>query len=184
MSAIDDLRAEHEGIRLMLQILENVCERLESGKRVDPDHLERIVEFFSIFADKCHHAKEEEMLFPEMEKSGIPKESGPIGVMLSEHEEGREFVKGMKEGVAKIKAGGPFAAVQLTGSARKYVDLLSRHIDKENNVLFPMADNVVSKETQDRLQESFEALERERIGIGKHEEFHSLLHHLKKVYLD
>jgi len=183
MTATEDLRAEHEGIRVMLRILAKVCETLESGKKVDQNHLEGIIEFLTVFADKCHHGKEEEMLFPELEKSGISKDRGPIGVMLSEHDEGRGFVRGMKEGVGKIKAGGPFAATQFTGSARKYIDLLSRHIDKENDVLFPMADEVLSKETQDRLRENFETLERVKIGAGKHEEFHALIHQLKGVYL-
>jgi hemerythrin-like domain-containing protein len=60
----------------------------------------------------------------------------------------------------------------------------SRHIEKENDVRFPMADKKLSKETQDQLQESFDALEKERIGVGKHEEFHSLLSELKQSYLD
>ena len=97
MTPAEQLREEHQGITLMLKILEKVCAKMEAQGKVNPDHLERIVEFFRIFADKCHHGKEEDLLFPEMEKAGIPREKGPIGVMLAEHSQGRGFVQGMAE---------------------------------------------------------------------------------------
>ncbi|MGZ3514415.1 MAG: hemerythrin domain-containing protein [Thermodesulfobacteriota bacterium] len=184
MAGTEDLKAEHEGIRLMLQVLNKICEILESGKAVDSIHLDRIMEFLTVFVDRCHHGKEEDFLFPELEKQGISKGDGLIGVLLTEHEEGRGFVKRMAEGVEKIKGGGSFGFFLFKDNSRKYTELLSRHIEKENDILFPMADKGLSREIQDWLQKSFDALEKERIGIGKHEEFHSLLSELRKIYLD
>jgi hemerythrin-like domain-containing protein len=74
MTPTEQLKEEHEGIQLMLRILDKVCQRLASGVRVDTGHLEKILEFIKVFADKCHHGKEEDLLFPEMGKAGIPKE--------------------------------------------------------------------------------------------------------------
>jgi len=106
MKATEELRKEHSAIEVMLGILEEISARLESGAKVDPDHLERILEFIRIFADKCHHGKEEDFLFPAMEKAGIPREGGgPIGCMLSEHDMGRERVKGMTEALARFRGG-------------------------------------------------------------------------------
>lgn len=68
------------------------------------DH-DRIVQFFQVFADKCHHGKEENLLFPELERSGSPKERGPIAVMLAEHEQGQSFVKGRAEGLSDYNKG-------------------------------------------------------------------------------
>ncbi len=79
MTPTEQLKEEHQGIQLMLSILEKVCQRLESGGKVETGHLEKVLEFIQVFADKCHHGKEEDLLFPEMEKAGIPKEQGPIG---------------------------------------------------------------------------------------------------------
>ncbi len=183
MTSTDQLKEEHQGILLMLKILEKVCEKLESGEKVDPDHLARIVEFFRIFADKCHHGKEEDLLFPEMEKSGVAKERGPIGVMLVEHDQGRAYVRGMGEASARYKKGDPSASAEFAKNARDYIALLTQHINKENNILFPMGDRVLSGEKQRELVEAFESLEREKIGAGTHEEFHKLLHHLQEVYL-
>ena len=95
MSATQQLKDEHEGILLMLRILDKIAAKIEAKGSVDPHHLERIVEFLQVFADRCHHGKEEDLLFPEMEKAGIPREKGPIGVMLMEHDQGRAYVRGM-----------------------------------------------------------------------------------------
>jgi len=150
---------------------------------VEGNHLERIVEFFRVFADKCHHGKEEDLLFPAMEKAGVPKERGPIGVMLAEHQQGRGYVRGMAEDIDRQKKGDPKALVDFAQNAQNYVALLTQYIKKEDNVLFPMGEKVLSKETQQDLVEGFEKIEVERIGEGTHEEFHKLLRHLEKIYL-
>lgn len=183
MIPTEELKQEHEGILLMLRVLDRVAAKIESGEKADADHLEKMVEFLRVFADRCHHGKEEDLLFPEMEKSGIPKERGPIGVMLMEHEEGRGFIRKMGEAAGKIKKGDPSARAEFARNARGYVALLRQHIEKENNILFPMGDRVLPREKQDQLVEGFETLEREKIGAGTHEEFHNLLHQLQELYL-
>lgn len=183
MRPTDNLKDEHTAIKLMLQILDKVCQELESGKEVNYDHLTQIVDFIKIFADKCHHGKEEDLLFPSLERTGMPHDKGPISIMLMEHNIGRNYVGGMSEAADKYKAGNRQESARFVENARNYIALLTQHIRKENEVLFPMADMRLSEEDQKRLLEDFEKLETERIGIGKHEELHRLLHHLKDIYL-
>ncbi len=183
MKATEQLKAEHEGIRLMLSILERVCERLESGQKVEPGHLDGMLEFFKVFVDTCHHGKEEDFLFPAMEAAGVPKEGGPIGVMLMEHEKGRGCVREMGRAASGRKPGSQGEAGKFIQPSRDYIGLLTQHIDKENNVLFVMADQRLSEERQEGLYRSFERLEVERIGEGRHEAFHRLLDDLKRIYL-
>ncbi len=183
MTPVEQLKEEHQGILLMLKILEKVAAKLEAKEKVDLNHLERIVEFLRVFADRCHHGKEEDLLFPAMEKAGVPKEQGPIGVMLAEHQQGRGFIKGMAEALDRQKKGDPKALPSYTENARNYIALLTQHIKKEENVLFPMGEKVLSKKTQEELVEGFEKIEVERIGEGTHEEFHKLLHQLQDIYL-
>jgi hemerythrin-like domain-containing protein len=183
MKPTEQLKEEHQVIKLMLRIAEKVCEKLESGEEVDPEHLERIVEFIRVFADKCHHGKEEDLLFAAMEEAGIPRKGGPIGVMLTEHDMGRGYVKGMSEAIARYKAGDGKASTAIAQNARDYIALLTQHIDKEDNILYPMADMHLSEDQQKELLEGFERVEHEEIGVGKHEQFHKLLEHLKQVYL-
>ena len=183
MKATEQLRAEHEGIRLMLRIMEAICLKLESGDRVDPEHLEKIVEFLRVFVDRCHHGKEEDLLFPAMEAAGVPKQGGPLGVMLAEHDIGRGHVRDMVAALERYRAGDGQAALQLATHAREYIAFLNQHIEKENNVLFPMADAHVPASEHDQLYEDFEKLEEEQIGPGVHEQFHKLLDQLSKTYL-
>jgi hemerythrin-like domain-containing protein len=77
-------------------------------------------------------------------------------------------------------AGSDGAAFARAG--RGYIALLTQHIQKENNVLFPMADRVLSVETQARLEHEFEAMEEKVVGAGKHEQYHAMLHRLKAEY--
>ncbi len=184
MKATEQLRAEHEGIKLMLRILEAICVRLDRGEKIDPEHVSKIIEFFRVFVDKCHHGKEELLLFPVMEAAGVPKQGGPLGVMLAEHDIGRGHVRGMAEALEQYKSGNDKSAPLLATHAREYIALLNGHIDKENNALFPMADAHVPASKQNELYEEFEKLEEEKIGPGVHEEFHNLLDGLAKTYLD
>lgn len=184
MTPNEQLKEEHEAIRLMLRILEGVCTKLQAGEKVDPEHLDKILEFIKVFADKCHHGKEEDVLFPAMEETGIPKQGGPIGVMLAEHDTGRNYVRGMSEAVARYKTGDHEASSQLVENTKGYVALLRQHIEKEDNVLYPLGDARISEEKQQELLQGFENIEQERVGPGRHEEFHKLLHHLKEIYLN
>jgi hemerythrin-like domain-containing protein len=183
MIPTEELKQEHEGILLMLRVLNRVAAKIEAGEKADADHLEKMVEFLSAFADRCHHGKEEDLLFPAMEKAGVPRERGPIGVMLMEHEEGRGYIRKMGDALARNKKGEPTALGDFAKGARQYLNLLTQHIRKENQVLFPMGDRVLSQEVQARLAEGFEKMEEERIGKGTHERFHKLLEDLEEKYL-
>lgn len=74
MKATQQLKDEHEGIKIMLNILGQICFRLETKGDLNEKHFEGILEFLKVFVDKCHHGKEEDLLFPALEEAGIPKE--------------------------------------------------------------------------------------------------------------
>lgn len=183
MNYTEQLKDEHQGIILMLRILDKMCDMLDAGEPVDTDHLERSVEFLKVFADTCHHAKEEEILFPAMERAGIPKEGGPIGVMLREHETGRNYVRGLSKAVTDYASGKSDAARTIVENARNYIALLAQHITKEDTILYPLADAHIPRNVQNDLLEKFNAIETERIGPGRHEELHELLKQLEAAYL-
>ncbi|MHC1743231.1 MAG: hemerythrin domain-containing protein [Syntrophobacteraceae bacterium] len=182
MNATDQLRAEHDGILTILEVLEKIALEMTSGAAPNVNHLEKILEFLSVFADQCHHGKEEDILFPALELKGIPREGGPIGVMLREHDHGREHIRAMREALEKMKMGQD-ATEPFVQAATDYTHLLRSHILKENNALFVMAEKKLSDEEQARLCEAFETMEREKIGVGRHEAFHQLMDELAGVYL-
>jgi len=183
MNLTAELVDEHGHIKQMLNVLEAASARLEAGNKVDPAHLGRMVDFIRLFADKCHHGKEEDLLFPAMEAAGIPRQGGPIGVMLSEHTLGRSYVKGMAEAAAGCKSGHKGAALSFAENARGYAALLRRHIDKEDNVLYPMAEARIPQSRQRELLASFEKVESDIIGRGRHDELLATLEELSRTYL-
>lgn len=167
--ATDDLRKEHDAILHVLKTLDKMMLR-DSKEDVRLGYFKELVYFLKVFADKCHHGKEENYFFEELVKAGVPKEDGPIGVMLQEHTLGREYIAGMNKGIeAKDLA-------EFQTNAMKYSGLLRNHIDKENNVLFPMADKLLEDQKQDALFEKFELYEESVIGHGVHEELHAMIH--------
>jgi hemerythrin-like domain-containing protein len=184
MKPTEELKAEHEGILVILDVLDRISEKIIAGVTLPVEHLEQIIEFLQIFVDKCHHGKEEDILFPAMVEAGIPVADGPISVMLSEHDRGRRFTGEMKTLLQSHRSGGAGSPLMvLTTPALQYTDLLRSHIWKENNVLFPLADEELSEEKQEVIAREFEKLERERIGVGRHEAFHAMLEDLSRVYL-
>jgi hemerythrin-like domain-containing protein len=182
MKATQQLKAEHEGINLMLGILDEICGRIESDKTVNLQHVEGILEFLRVFVDQCHHGKEEEILFPVLESVGIPKDGGPIGQMLIEHEQGRHLVGEMTRTLPTGTTEEWASARSFCETSRKYIDLLTQHILKENQMLFEMADARLSEIQQEKIFDEFENLEEEKIGLGRHEEFHKLLDELAGIY--
>jgi hemerythrin-like domain-containing protein len=156
---------------------------LKSTQEIEISHLEQVLDFLTTYVDNCHHGKEESLLFPALEAVGISKEGAPIVVMLFEYEEGREYIRNLSEGIAKFKSGDLKAIEVIVENATKYIHLLNQHIDKEDIVLFKMADIHLSEENNKELLEGFEKIEEERIGKGKHENFHKILHQLRDYYL-
>jgi hemerythrin-like domain-containing protein len=171
------LRKEHDAISRMLDAADRAGDRLQRKQPIRPELLEGMAEFFELFLDKCHHGKEEELFFPALAKKGMPVEGGPIGVMLGEHTQGRTLAGQMKQLAARYKSGDADAGA---AAARQYADLLREHILKENTVLFPMAEGLLSPSEGEALAEKFEQLEEEKMGRGTHERLHARMAEILK----
>jgi hemerythrin-like domain-containing protein len=178
VKATDELKHEHRVIELVLTGLKQLARRAETERRADREGAEKALEILRNFADRCHHGKEERHLFRLMEKRGVPREGGPIGVMLEEHEQGRAHIRALAESVAEAAAGSEGALGTFVEHADRYVALLRQHIQKEDNVLYPMAERLFSQADDEHLIEAFEAIEREEIGEGVHEKYHLWAHEL------
>jgi len=183
MKATEQLKREHHAVKIALKILDKIRHKLETGEGVDISHLEELAEFFSVFVDRCHHIKEEEMLFVAMKDSLDPSDKERIGALIKDHASGRNFIEDISRSVSNYKAGNNGASKEIAHSARNYSILLNQHIDIEDNVLYPIANERLSEETQRELARDFDRLEEEEIGQGKHEAFHEMIERLKAIYL-
>jgi hemerythrin-like domain-containing protein len=163
----------------MLELIRTAAVKLAAGEEVNPNVFAKGLDFFRNFADRCHHGKEERHLFAKLVEKGVPQQGGPVGVMLAEHEEGRSHIRGMAEALTRLQAGESGAARDLAAHAQAYVDLLSAHIRKEDTVLFPLADRLLTPEEQAELEEIFARVETEEMGEGVHERYHRLIHEVE-----
>ena len=142
--AVDTLKGEHRIIEKVLDALE-----LAAGREMPASFYGRAIDFLSSFADACHHGKEEDRLFPCLERCGIPREGGPIGVMCAEHVMGRAHIRRMREWLELGRM------EDLRSESLEYVALLRQHIRKEDHVLFEMARHVMAPADALRVSREF-----------------------------
>ncbi|MDP3880421.1 MAG: hemerythrin domain-containing protein [Dehalococcoidales bacterium] len=180
MSATEELKKEHRVIERVLTIIGEADVRESEGKDLPAEFFPKIIDFIRNFADRCHHGKEEDNLFPAMEQRGIPRQDGPVAIMLMEHDEGRGYVRGLDEAAQRLAAGDKGAMREAMDNALDYAGLLRQHIEKEDNILYRMADQALTAADQQQLLERFEEVERERLGEGKHEEYLTLVADLER----
>ncbi len=177
-NATDELRHEHEVVLVVVGAMEAEAVAVRAG---DP-HAERIaqmVDFTKNFTDGCHHAKEEKALFPLLEDSA-PEAGGPVSVMLSEHEAGRQAIRAIEGALPDVETSAAARDTVATGLAT-YAHLLRLHIRKENEILFPMAERLLGDDDKRALSAEFERLEQEETGEGVHERYHALAHELGSI---
>src|SRR5512147_233037 len=130
MQATDILREEHRTIELVLSALEGMATLVNQQRRLDVVDAEKAVDFIRSFADKYHHAKEEDLLFVEMESVGFSREAGPIAVMLYDHDTGRRHVRQMAEALRAHARNDGGAAATFAEHASHFAALLRAHIQK------------------------------------------------------
>jgi len=161
---VELMMQEHELIVEVLASLQAMGEQLAAGAPVAREDVADFGRFFRDFADKCHHGKEEDRLFVKMVEAGFPQDSGPVAVMLAEHDAGRQEVRGL---LAVGSGSGVLSdeeRARVIQYASQFVPLLYAHIQKENNILYPMAQNTISPEEFELLDQSCEAFDEEIRG--------------------
>lgn len=156
-TATQNLENDHIYILRLIDVME----KMVLNCATDTAHMEMVVNLIKTYADGFHHAKEEKVLFPLLVEKGFSNEQGPVSVMLHDHVEGREFVKGISERIDVYKAGNISALPEIYQYMQGYVDLLRAHIGKENNVLFRMADKALSSDEQLELLNKFGSIEKQ-----------------------
>ena len=157
----DSLVQEHEVIERVLDALEKEVRSVKSGSPVDRGFFSSAISFLRQFADGLHHQKEEQVLFPALCDAGMPKDGGPVGVMLYEHDEGRGHIRAMEAELPAAENGDQSARDRLISETSAYVELLRAHIQKENMILFPMAERLLGAEQKVLAQEQFLVAERQ-----------------------
>lgn len=174
MDPTDILRKEHGIIRKMAGAAETTARSMRRRDALPAQRIAKFHDFFSNFADRCHHAKEEDELFPAMREQGV--DSTIIELMIKQHEEGRILLSGIERELKSQEQGrrADEAQVALAVYLDQYASLMDRHIETENSVLWPQASQALSAPQKARLIEAFQRIETKELGEGFHEKYHGL----------
>jgi hemerythrin-like domain-containing protein len=132
------LRRDHDLIEKVIKAMESTIQLLNDGKQIPESILLPVIDFSKNFTDVCHHSKEENSLFPALEQAGMPRNMGPIAMMLIDHERSREIGKEMENSAKDYISSGN--STKLISDMQQYVEHITEHLWKENNRLFMMAE--------------------------------------------
>ncbi|HEY6872759.1 MAG TPA: hemerythrin domain-containing protein [Geobacteraceae bacterium] len=150
---------EHRLIVRMLAVLEKRASQTARGEYRNYRFYLDAVDFIRNFADRFHHAKEEDVLFEALVANGMPRANSPVAAMLMEHDHGRAFVKGMEEAAQAALAGQAGQDAAIAENALGYAELLKEHIAKEDGILYPLAERVIPEEVRDGIVAAYEQAE-------------------------
>jgi hemerythrin-like domain-containing protein len=180
MKATDVLSSEHRVIERVISAVETSAAHLQAGQAVRAEFFLDAADFIKGFADGCHHKKEEGVLFKALARNGMSELQGPVGMMLYEHEQGRLYTRAMRAAAERLSAGDDSAADEVVRNAQGYAALLRQHILKEDQVLFPMANQVIPVSEQAQVLTDFERVEHEDTGEGVHEKYLAMAEKLEQ----
>ena len=178
MKATSVLKHEHEAILLVIGAAEKEAAYTAKTAKLHAQTIREMADFFKNFVDRCHHGKEEKQLFVMLHERGMPTKTGLLAVLLHEHEQGRIFVRAVAKAVAGKGVPGAAAIRKAKKNLAAYAQLLRAHIDKENDVLYPIADRLLKPVDQKNLVEAFDKVESQELGEGVHEKYHAWMEKL------
>jgi hemerythrin-like domain-containing protein len=177
---IDELRHDHRVIQQVVAGMSAVAELLDSGKQVDPSVLADLVQFLRVFADQCHHEKEEQYLFPLLATKANGSARRELESLEREHRAAKQLV-GQLAKVAAVYLHNPAALrYRVIDLLQQLVELYPAHIWKEDFLLFPLAQQNLSPAERQNLEEQFENVERE-VGEDVRAGFEMLAQKLEAV---
>lgn len=175
----DELRREHELVLMVVEAMEREAEAISRSATVNRVRVAQMVDFARNFTDGCHHRKEEEVLFPAVRERSKAAEQ-PVAVLLSEHLAGRTAMKAVDAALLDADVDSRDRAV-VAEQLELYAALLRRHIAKEDALLFPLSDKVLSDQEQELMAREFERIEEQETGPGEHRRYHTLARELART---
>ena len=169
----NSLRKDHDLIEKVLKSMNTTIQLLKEEKKIPESILLPVIDFSKNFTNICHHGKEENSLFPALEKAGMPRNGGPIAVMLMEHEITQKITKKIEESTKKYLESGDSST--LISDLTEYVEHVSQHLWKENNRLFMMADMHLQGNSE-KIEDELDKTEQDKLKkIGSSRDFYEKL---------
>lgn len=183
MLATKDLRAEHVLIARIAGVMDVMAGQLDVDEAQLRADFRGILGFLTEFVDRCHHTKEEIVLFPAIQRAEVDQTEPVIRQLLAEHEAGRSGVRRMASALDEYERGRQGAMMDLLTSASDYAAFIGEHIELEESCCFDDADERLPQAAQEAMAEEYERIEREVGGHKQHEKYHALAEEIEARYL-
>lgn len=184
MNGIALMVDEHKLIKRMLEVVRKACYFSLENNVVYYDDFAEMIEFVRLYADYHHHGKEENFLFNEMvAHAGPAAEKLVTHGMLVEHDLGRLHMAELEKALKAHQEGQAEAILDIIANAISYTHLLHRHIDKEDGVVYPFAERVLSKDIIESINQSCDVFEQEQTEKGIQEKYQRSVEKLEAKYL-
>jgi len=158
MSVINPLIYEHHLILRMVELLKKESEYINETNKTHPEFIKTVIDFFRTYADKCHHGKEEDILFRELHKKEISEEHlGIMNNLIDDHIKARGYIKQLEKNNKHYIDGDLQIVNQIQSIIKKLVELYPQHIDIENHHFFKDVMQYFSEDEKRAMSdESFE----------------------------
>ncbi len=178
MECIETLKREHGMVRLVISAARRDVARAAETHELDRVESEQLLDFFRYFANSCHDPKEEDLLFAMLHRRGLPWDGYPLCELVREHEEMRVVLDSASDWLRPAEEGDVAAVEALLHNLTMYLDLVDTHIEKEEDILFPIALQWLSPADLEELSDAFAAIACEELDEGVHAYYSDLAHHL------
>ena len=165
------LMREHKTILRILEVVNAMAKRASTSGEMDSEDINGVLEILRVFADDLHQGKEEGALFPVFTASCDSVEIDAVRHMLFEHEQDRSLIEGMEDALRTSNA------ADFSHYAARLTQILGTHIQKEDNLLFPMVDRTLSNAQDEKVVVGFEAFDHDFAERG----LDRLLHRLRML---
>jgi len=182
MDPKDTLREEHGAIMRMLAVLQQFFAKLVDLREGEAKDLEALVEFFEIYVDRYHHGKEEQHLFPALSRARTPNIDSLIRSLLDDHCQARRHMEQIKSHAPAVHSLTGVDRNELGEGAQRYVELVRKHIRKENSELLPLIEERLSEIERLQMADRFHDLEKAILGSSGLETFLACLRTLTRKY--
>jgi len=162
------------------RVFEAVANALKTAEGPSSQMVEAFTRYAVEYADACHNKKEEEHLFPLLERRGVPRDGGPLAVMLQEHEQSRELLAELEPAARRYAGGDTPGRAEFAAAFAQYSELLRNHYWKENDILYPMGRRVMSAADAQQVVAGIEAIET-ALGSDTRARYYALAEEIQKL---
>lgn len=152
MLPIGPLMMEHRLIEKMIALIRNSISKAEKEKNINLKFIDLAVDFIQTYADRCHHGKEENILFRELrQKTLSPEHARLMEELVEDHRSGRKAVREIVEAKEILRNGDTSSLSRLFDRLKFLSDFYPRHIEKEDKHFFIPCMDYFSKEEREKI---------------------------------